>query len=85
MDQEPGSPSEQHRDERPHHRETILQSQRLEIERKQFLVILAENHSGRFLRIVEQGRERHSLVVPASGLSEFVDKFRAALQPEDPV
>jgi hypothetical protein len=51
--------------------EDTLESHELQIERKHFLVMLKENSRGRFLRIVEEGGRRNSIVIPAPGLRDF--------------
>lgn len=56
-------------------REKVLRVKELQIERKRFVFVLAENHLGLYLRIVEQGDNtaRHnSIVIPASGLHEWL-------------
>ncbi len=57
---------------RPHSDEETLRAERVQIERKVFVLTLKENTRGRFLRITEDmhGR-RESIIVPASGLGEF--------------
>ncbi len=57
---------------RPPSNETVLCSERIQIERKSFQFTLKENPRGRFLRITEDvGGRRDSIIVPATGLDEF--------------
>ncbi len=52
--------------------EETLAAEKLQIERKVFLLTLKENPRGRFLRITEDvGGRRDHVIVPASGLAEF--------------
>ncbi len=54
--------------------ESLILSERLQIERKQFSFELKENASGRFLRITEDvGGRRDTIIVPATGLPDFRD------------
>jgi hypothetical protein len=59
-------------DRRPPSNETVLCSERIQIERKSFQFTLKENPRGRFLRITEDvGGRRDSIIVPATGLDDF--------------
>ncbi|MFA5043464.1 MAG: DNA-binding protein [Kiritimatiellia bacterium] len=52
--------------------ETQLFSERVQIERKQFLFDFKENANGRFLKITEEvGGHRDAVIIPASGLPLF--------------
>jgi len=52
--------------------EDTLKSEKLQIERKMFLLTLKENPRGRFLRITEDvGGRRDTIIIPATGLEEF--------------
>lgn len=76
---------------RPHHRhpgpprqplpEESLRTEKLNVERKLFIITLRENPRGRFLRITEdvQGR-RDTIIIPASGLEEFHQLIGEMLQ-----
>ena len=57
---------------KPHVAEDTLQTEKIQIERKMFVLTLRENPRGRFLRITEDvnGR-RDSIIVPATGLEDF--------------
>ncbi len=62
-------------DRRPSN-ETTLKSDKLQIERKTFLLTVKENPRGRFLRITEDvGGRRDSIIIPASGLEDFARIF----------
>ena len=52
--------------------EDTLKSDKIQIERKTFLLTLKENPRGRFLRITEDvGGRRDTIIIPATGLDEF--------------
>jgi hypothetical protein len=52
--------------------EETLKTEKLQIERKTFILTLKENPRGRFLRITEDvsGR-RDNIIIPSTGLEEF--------------
>jgi hypothetical protein len=53
--------------------DTVIASQTLQIERKQFVVELRENPRGRFLRITEEAHgRRNTVIIPATGLNDFM-------------
>ena len=57
---------------RPPVNEDLLKSERIQIERKTFVLTLKENPRGRFLRITEDvGGRRDTIIIPATGLDEF--------------
>lgn len=62
--------------------DTILKSENIAVERKNFIFDLRENPRGRFLRITEDANgRRDSIVIPAPGLEEFrrvIDEIIAA-------
>ena len=52
--------------------EDTLKSEKIQIERKTFLLTLKENPRGRFLRITEDvGGRRDTIIIPSTGLEEF--------------
>ncbi|HVV71853.1 MAG TPA: RNA-binding protein [Verrucomicrobiae bacterium] len=52
--------------------EETLRSEKIQIERKTFILALKENPRGRFLRITEDvGGRRDTIIIPATGLEEF--------------
>lgn len=52
--------------------EDTLKSDKIQIERKTFLLTLKENPRGRFLRITEDvGGRRDTIIIPATGLEDF--------------
>jgi hypothetical protein len=57
---------------KPPGEEATLKTERIQVERKQFVFTLRENIRGRFLRITEDvnGR-RDTIIIPAPGLEEF--------------
>lgn len=57
---------------KPHVNEDLLRSEKIQIERKTFVLALKENPRGRFLRITEDvGGRRDTIIVPATGLDDF--------------
>jgi len=57
---------------RPPVNEDLLKSERIQIERKTFVLTLKENPRGRFLRITEDvGGRRDTIIIPATGLEDF--------------
>lgn len=57
---------------RPPSNEETLKTEKVQIERKTFVLSLKQNPRGRFLRITEDvnGR-RDTIIVPATGLADF--------------
>ena len=52
--------------------EETLKSEKIQIERKTFILALKENPRGRFLRITEDvGGRRDTIIIPAPGLENF--------------
>lgn len=63
--------------------ETVLLSERIQIERKQFFFDLKENPRGRFLRITEDvGGRRDTIIVPSTGLELLRDAIQHAIEAE---
>lgn len=59
----------------------LIFSERIQVERKQFYFDLKENPRGRFLRITEDvGGRRDTIIVPATGLEQFVETITRAIQ-----
>jgi hypothetical protein len=68
--QGPSAPGD--RGPRPSVPEETLKSEKIQVERKTFLLVLKENARGRFLRITEDvGGRRDSIIVPSTGLEDF--------------
>jgi hypothetical protein len=63
--------------------ESLLFSDRVQIERKTFIFELKENPRGRFLKITEDvGGRRDTIIIPSTGLESFRDMIqRASDQP----
>lgn len=60
--------------------EEKLKSDTLQVERKFFFFDLKRNSEGTFLKITEKKDERrNSIIIPDSGLTEFLDKIRGIL------
>ncbi len=57
---------------KPQVAEDTIKSEKIQIERKTFVLSLKENPRGRFLRITEDvGGRRDTIIIPATGLEEF--------------
>jgi hypothetical protein len=57
---------------RPPVAEETIKTDKIQIERKTFVISLKENPRGRFLRITEDvGGRRDTIILPATGLGEF--------------
>jgi hypothetical protein len=61
--------------------ETIIQSGKVLVERKQFFFDLKENERGRFLKITEEvnGR-RNTIIIPSTGLNDFADLLQDMIE-----
>jgi hypothetical protein len=71
---------------RPPSNESVLHSEKIQIERKTFLFTLKENPRGRFLRITEDvGGRRDSIIIPSTGLKEFAKTLSVVVKacPDD--
>ncbi len=61
--------------------DTVLLSERIQIERKQFFFDLKENPRGRFLRITEEvGGRRDTIIIPSTGLDLFLTTIERAIE-----
>ena len=61
--------------------ESVLLSEKVQIERKQFFFDLKENPRGRFLRITEDvGGRRDTIIIPSTGLEGFRDVIQRAIE-----
>jgi hypothetical protein len=61
--------------------EETLRTEKIQVERKTFVLVLKENVRGRFLRITEDvGGRRDSIIVPATGLEDFKKAVEAMLE-----
>ena len=57
---------------KPPVQEDTLRTEKIQIERKTFILALKENPRGRFLRITEDvGGRRDTIIIPAPGLEDF--------------
>lgn len=57
---------------KPPTQENTIRTERLQVERKTFVLALKENDRGRFLRIVEESNgHRDMLIIPSTGLEDF--------------
>lgn len=57
---------------RPQVAEDTIRTEKIQIERKSFVVALKENPRGRFLRITEDvGGRRDTIIIPSTGLADF--------------
>ena len=56
--------------------ELAIAGRKLAVERKTFFLSIKENHQGRFCRITEEvGGRRDTIIIPASGLTDFAKVF----------
>ena len=61
--------------------ESVLLSEKVQIERKQFFFDLKENPRGRFLRITEDvGGRRDTIIIPSTGLEQLRDVIQRAIE-----
>lgn len=61
-----------HSGSKPPSNDETLHTEKIQIERKTFILTLKENPRGRFLRITEDvGGRRDTIIIPATGLEEF--------------
>lgn len=60
--------------------ESVILSEKIQVERKQFFFDLKENPRGRFLKITEDvsGR-RDTIIVPSTGLEQFKEVIAKAI------
>lgn len=66
--------------------EDTLKTSELQVERKYFVITLKENPRGRFLRITEDfGGRRCSVIIPASGLTDFKKCLDEMVQAADEI
>lgn len=57
---------------KPPSNEDTLRTEKIQIERKTFVLTLKENPRGRFLRITEDvGGRRDTIIIPSTGLEDF--------------
>ena len=58
----------------------VLLSEKLQIERKQFVFDLKENPRGRFLRITEDvSGHRDTIIIPSTGLEQLRDMIQRVI------
>ena len=67
-----GGYNQGHHSQKPQVSEDTLRTEKIQIERKTFILTLKENPRGRFLRITEDvnGR-RDNIIIPSTGLEDF--------------
>jgi hypothetical protein len=76
-----GGTSPEFRSHKPPVEEETLKSEKIQVERKTFVLVLKENARGRFLRITEDvGGRRDSIIVPSTGLEDFKKAVEAMLE-----
>jgi hypothetical protein len=57
---------------KPQVAEDTIRTEKIQVERKTFVIALKENPRGRFLRITEDvGGRRDTIIVPSTGLADF--------------
>ncbi len=76
-----GASSPDFRGHKPPVEEETLKSEKIQVERKTFILVLKENARGRFLRITEDvGGRRDSIIVPSTGLDDFKRALEVMLE-----
>jgi hypothetical protein len=76
-----GASSPDFRAHKPPVEEETLKSEKIQVERKTFILVLKENARGRFLRITEDvGGRRDSIIVPSTGLEDFKKAVQEMLE-----
>lgn len=64
--------------------ESVIFSEKIQIERKLFFLDMKENPRGRFLKITEDvGGRRDTIIVPSTGLSQFRDAIVRAIAADE--
>ena len=75
-----GAPPE-FRAHKPPVEEETLKTEKIQVERKTFILVLKENARGRFLRVTEDvGGRRDSIIVPSTGLEDFKKAVQTMLE-----
>ena len=71
---------------RPTLREDTIQMRELQIERKNFRVMLKENPRGKFVRISEETNGRfNSIMIPCDGLKDFLKMLEEIVESADSI
>jgi hypothetical protein len=74
-------PPPEFRAHKPPVEEETLRTERIQVERKTFILVLKENARGRFLRVTEDvGGRRDSIIVPSTGLEDFKKAVETMLE-----
>ena len=66
--------------------DNLIEARELQIERKHFHVEFRENDRGKFLRITEEAHgRRNTIIIPSTGLEEFMAMAGEVMQVADRV
>jgi len=66
--------------------DSIIDAKEFQIERKRFHVEFRENERGKFLRITEEAHgRRNTIIIPSTGLEEFMAMAGEVIQSADRV
>jgi hypothetical protein len=64
--------------------EDTIKTEKIQVERKTFVIALKENPRGRFLRITEDvGGRRDTIIIPSTGLADFKRVIDAMVRASD--
>ncbi len=64
--------------------DNIIATKELQVERKHFYIEFRENERGQFLRITEEAHgRRNTIIIPSTGLDEFLDTLEEVLGAAD--
>jgi hypothetical protein len=66
--------------------DNVIVTKELQVERKHFYIEFRENERGRFMRITEEAHgRRNTIIIPSTGLDEFMAMAGEVIQSADRV
>jgi hypothetical protein len=66
--------------------DNVIVTRELQVERKHFYIEFRENERGRFMRITEEAHgRRNTIIIPSTGLDEFMSAAGEVIQSADRV
>ena len=66
--------------------DNVIVAKELQVERKHFYIEFRENERGRFMRITEEAHgRRNTIIIPSTGLEEFMASAGEVIQSADRV
>jgi len=66
--------------------DNVIVAKELQVERKHFYIEFRENERGRFMRITEEAHgRRNTIIIPSTGLEEFMATAGEVIQSADRV